>query len=136
MAHPPTPDPIGAASARLFAAGVAGRDRLLALRFLGILLVQADASGRVHGDPDDLVGLGILQGMQPAEVEHSRRWLEAVGVLERDPAGWFIRDFTPVGEEVPPREAMDAIARVLGREVDRPRVVVVENELPPDVTPV
>src|SRR3954470_7934978 len=115
---PPRPDPIGAASARLFAAGLDGRERLLALRFLGLLLVQADDEGRLHTDADDLVGLGILYDMEPDEVEESRRSLEAVGVLKRDAAGWFIRDFAPVGDEVPPAEALGAIARVLGRPLD------------------
>jgi hypothetical protein len=124
MTTPPTPDPIGAASARLFAGGVGGRERLLALRFLGILLARADDDGLLHADPDDLVGLGLLNGMEWDDIESSRRLLEDVGVLEREPVGWFIRDFAPVGDEVPPADAMAAIARVLNKPVDAPVVVV------------
>ncbi|MCU1448752.1 MAG: hypothetical protein JWP02_922 [Acidimicrobiales bacterium] len=111
-------DPISAASARLFGAGIDRRQRLVALRFLGLLVAQADRHGRVLCDPDDLVGLGILNGLSPEEVNRSRLSLEAVGVLDREPSGWFIQDFSPVGDEVPPAEAMDAIARVLARPAE------------------
>jgi len=120
MANSPTPDPIGAASARLYGIGVGGQDRLLALRFLGILLAHADSDGLLHADPDDLIGLGLLNGMEWEDIEESRRLLETAGVLEREPSGWFIRDFAPVGDEVPPAEAMAAIARVLNKPVDAP----------------
>ena len=122
----PMRDPISIASSRLFGVGVDRRQRLTALRFLGVLLVRADADGRIHCDPEDLAGLGILNGLRPDEVERSRIWLEAVGVLEREPTGWFIHDFAPVADEVPPAEAMAAIARVLGRPVEDEPVVVAE----------
>jgi hypothetical protein len=109
------PDPISSASARLYAAGIDRRQRLATLRFLGILLANADEEGRIHCDPDDLVGLGLLNDMLPEEVTRSRLSLEAVDAIERDPTGWLIRDFTPVGEEVPPAEVMAAIGRVLAK---------------------
>jgi hypothetical protein len=111
----PVPDAIGVASARLFAAGVDRRQRLLSLRFLGILLAGADEDGRIDCDPDDLVGLGLLHGMLPDEVDRSRAWLEAVDVLDREPTGWFIKNFSPVGDEVPPADVMAAIGRVLAK---------------------
>ena len=110
-----TRDPISVASARLFGAGADAQERLLALKFLGVLMERADDKGRVRCDPDDLVGLGLLHGLEPHEVDRSRRWLELVSVLDRRGDAWVIRDFSPVGAEVPPAEAMDAIARALGR---------------------
>src|SRR5438270_6939601 len=111
----PVPDPISSASARLFAAGVDRRQRLVTLRFLGILLASADDDGRIQVDPDDLVGLGLLHGLLPEEVNRSRLSLEAVGALERDPTGWLVKDFKPVGDEVPPADVMAAIGRVLAK---------------------
>ena len=99
--HAPVPDPISSASARLFAAGIDRRQRLVTLRFLGILLANAGDDGRIQCDPDDLVGLGLLHGLVPEEVTRGRLSLEAVGALERDPTGWLITDFAPVGDEVP-----------------------------------
>ena len=99
----------------MFAAGVDRRQRLLALRFLGILLAGADEDGRIDCEPDDLVGLGLLHDMLPDEVNCSRAWLEMVDVLEREPTGWFIKNFAPVGDEVPPADVMAAIGRVLAR---------------------
>ena len=118
--NPPTgsaPDPIGWASARLFAAGVERQQRLVTLRFLGILLETADAEGHVHCDPDDLAGLGLLNGMESEEVARSRVLLETFGILEREPTGWFIKHFAPVDDEVPPAEVMAAISRTLARPV-------------------
>jgi hypothetical protein len=139
MAPRPTngsvPDPISSASARLFAAGVDRRQRLVTLRFLGILLANADDEGRIHCDPDDLVGLGLLNDMLPEEVTRSRQSLEAVDAIERDPTGWLIRDFTPVGDEVPPAEAMAAIGRVLAQPVadEAPVLVPIAPPLPDPV---
>ena len=119
--RPPTgssPDPIGWASARLFAAGVEREQRLVALRFLGILLETADEYGRVHCDPDDLVGLGLLYGLQPDEVTRSRALLETVGVLEREGVGWSIRHFVVPTAEAPPAEVMAAIGRALAKPLD------------------
>jgi hypothetical protein len=116
--RPPTgspPDPIGNASARLFAAGVERQQRLITLRFLGVLLEIADEDGHVHCDPDDLVGLGLLHGMEAEEVTRSRALLETFGVLDRESTGWCIKNFTPSGNEVPPAEVMAAIGRALGR---------------------
>jgi hypothetical protein len=116
--RPPTgsaPDPIGRASARLYAAGVQGQQRLVTLRFLGILLESADEDGHVNCDPDDLVGLGMLHGIDAEEVTRSRALLETFDVLDREPTGWFIKHFAPVGDEVPPAEAMAAISRAMGR---------------------
>src|SRR5438105_1004240 len=112
-----TPDPIGVASARLFSAGADRDERLLALKFLGVLIARADADGQVLCDPDDLVGLGLLHGLEAGEVDRSRRWLELVSVLERQGDAWRITPFSPVGGEVPPAAAMDAIGRALGRPV-------------------
>ena len=109
------PDPIGAASARLFAAGVERGQRMLALRFLGILISQADDDGLVRCDPDDLAGLGLLHGLQIDEIDRSRMLLEALGVLDREPAGWFIHDFAPADPEVPPAEFLAAVSRTLSR---------------------
>jgi hypothetical protein len=123
---PPTgsaPDPIGRASARLFAAGVEREQRLVTLRFLGILLETADAEGRVHCDPDDLVGLGLLHGLEAEEVTRSRALLETFDVLDREPTGWAIKHFAPVGDEVPPAEVMAAIGRALAKP-ERKEVVV------------
>ena len=140
MAKSPPSDPIGDASARLFAIGIGGRDRLLALRFLGILLAQAGYDGRVHGGPYDLLGLGLFHGMEADEVERSRRSLEAAGVLDPEPGGWWrIRNFAPVGDdEVPPAEVMAMIGRVLGKEVEAPAPVDTAPAAPlsPDITPV
>ena len=111
----PVPDPIGSASAQLFAAGVERGQRLLCLRFLGILLATADDEGHVHCDPDDLAGLGLLHGMTPEEVNRSRTLLETFGVLDRVPTGWSISHFHPVGDEVPPADVMAAIGRVLAK---------------------
>src|SRR5947207_8671642 len=121
-------DPISVASARLFGAGVEGQERLIALKFLGALMASADEHGRVSCDPDDLVGLGLLHGLDPQDVDRSRRWLELVSVLERRDDGWVIAHFSPVGPEVPPADAMDAIARALGRPLpagSRPEPVLV-----------
>lgn len=115
----PVPDPIGSASARLFAAGVERQQRLQCLRFLGILLATADDEGHVHCDPDDLGGLGLLHGMTVEEVNRSRILLETFNVLRREDTGWSIKHFAPVGDdEVPPAEAMAAISRVLARPAD------------------
>lgn len=111
----PAPDPIGAASARLFAAGVERQQRLLCLRFLGILLAAADERGHVHTDPDDLAGLGLLHGMSAEEVNRSRVLLETFGVLVRELTGWSIEYFAPIDDEVAPAEAMAAISRVLAK---------------------
>jgi hypothetical protein len=119
--RPPTgsaPDPIGRASARLYAAGVERQQRLLTLRFLGILLEIADDAGHVHCDPDDLVGLGLLHGMDIEEITRSRALLETFDVLDREPTGWSIKHFSPVGDEVPPAEVMAAIGRAMGRPLD------------------
>ncbi|MBV8159626.1 MAG: hypothetical protein JO265_01770 [Acidimicrobiia bacterium] len=116
--QPPTssaPDPIGWASARLFGAGVERTQRLATLRFLGILLETADDEGHVRCDPDDLAGLGLLHGMDAEEVTRSRTLLETFGVLDRVPTGWLIKHYGPVGDEVPPAEALAAIGRVLAR---------------------
>ena len=118
---PPTgssPDPIGHASARLYAAGVGREQRLVTLRFLGILLQNADEEGHVRCDPDDLVGLGLLYDLDPDEVARSRALLETFGMLDRSPTGWFIRHFAPVGDEVPPAEALAAISRVLAEPAE------------------
>jgi len=112
------PDPIGFASARLFAEGVERQQRLLCLRFLGVLLESADAEGHVHCDPDDLAGLGLLQGMTVEEVTLSRILLETFGILDREPTGWSIKQFAPVGDEVPPAAVMAAIGRVLAKPAD------------------
>src|SRR5438477_1099060 len=116
--HAPVPGPITSAAARLFAAGIDRRQRLVTLRFLGILLANAGDDGRIQCDPDDLVGLGLLHGLVPEEVTRGRLSLEAVGALERDPTGWLITDFAPVGDEVPPADAMAAIGRVLAQPAD------------------
>jgi len=113
-----SPDPIGWASARLYAGGVERQQRLATLRFLGILLETADAEGHVHCDPDDLAGLGLLHGLEADEVARSRGLLEAFGVLDREETGWRIRHFAPVGDEVPPAEVMAAIGRALAKPVD------------------
>ena len=113
----PAPDPIGAASARLFAAGVERQQRLLCLRFLGILLAAADDEGHVHTDPDDLAGLGLLHGLSAEEVNRSRVLLETFGVLEREPTGWSIQHFAEIADEVPPADALAAISRVLAKPV-------------------
>src|SRR5205807_7652615 len=70
-------------------------------------------AGRVHVDPDDLVGLGLLDGLEPGEVDRSRRVLELVGVLEREGGAWRIAGFTPADAGARPAEAMAAIARAL-----------------------
>lgn len=88
------------------------------LRFLGILLASADEDGHVHTDPDDLAGLGLLHGMTTDEVNRSRILLETFGVLDRESTGWFIKHFTPVGDEVPPADAMAAIDRVLAKPAE------------------
>jgi hypothetical protein len=106
------------ASARLFAAGVERQQRLLCLRFLGILLASADDGGHVHTDPDDLAGLGLLHGMSAEEVNRSRVLLETFGVLEREPTGWSIVYFTPIDDEIAPAEALAAISRVLAKPAD------------------
>ena len=111
------PDPIGSASARLFAAGVERQQRLLCLRFLGILLATADDDGHVHCDPDDLSGLGLLHGMTTEEVDRSRVLLETFGILGRKDTGWSIKHFAPVGDEVPPADVMAAIGRVLAKPI-------------------
>jgi len=133
---PPTgssPDPIGWASARLFAADVERQQRLVTLRFLGILLETADETGLLHCDPDDLAGLGLLHGMDPDEVTRSRALLEMVGVLEREATGWSIKHFAPATAEAPPAEVMAAIGRVLAKplntdEAPAPHPVVVPME--------
>jgi len=53
--------------------------------------------------------------MLPEEGDRSRLSLEAVGALERDPTGWLVKDFKPVGDEVPPADVMAAIGRVLAK---------------------
>ena len=123
MSPPPTgspPDPIGRASARLYAAGVERQQRLITLRFLGVLLEAADDDGHVLCDPDDLMGLSLLHGMDAEEATRSRALLETFGVLDREPTGWFIKDFAPPGDEVPPAEVMAAIGRALGRPLAEP----------------
>ena len=114
----PVPDPIGSASARLFAAGVERHQRLLCLQFLGVLLESADPEGHVQFDPDDLAGLGLLQGMTLEEVTRSRILLETFGILNREPTGWSIKNYAPVDEEVPPAAVMAAIGRVLAKPAD------------------
>ena len=93
----------------------------------------ADDEGHVRCDPDDLAGLGLLHDMEPDEVTRSRALLETFGVLDREPTGWLIKHYAPVGNEVPPAEVMAAIGRTLSRPVDAapapaPAPVVVQLE--------
>ena len=92
--------------------------RLVTLRFLGILLDVADEDGHVHCDPDDLAGFGLLYGLESDEVARSRALLETFGLLDREPTGWFIKHFAPVGDEVPPAAVMAAISRTLAKPVE------------------
>jgi len=116
------------ASARLFAVVVDRRQRLVALRFLAMLMEQADHAGRVHVDPDDLVGLGLLNGLQADEVDRSRRLLELVGVLDREGEAWRIAGFGPDEAGLPHAHAMAAIAQVLEPPAPAPDWSDVEPE--------
>jgi hypothetical protein len=113
--------------------------RLLCLRFLGVLLESADASGHIHCDPDDLAGLGLLQGMTLEEVTRARILLETFGILDRESTGWSIKNFAPIDDEVPPAAVMAAIGRVLAKPADGDAAARVPTVAPaadpPDVVP-
>jgi hypothetical protein len=88
-----------------------------------VLLESADADGHIHCDPDDLAGLGLLQGMTLEEVTRSRILLETFGILDREPTGWSIKNFAPVDDEVPPAAVMAAIGRVLAKPADQAEAI-------------
>jgi len=83
-------DPVGAASARLLAAGVPRPDRLFALRVLGLLLDHADRNGVVRLHPGMLAGEFTLDRLR---VEAAYLRLRAAGVLLPAPDGWRIDEF-------------------------------------------
>ena len=108
-------DPISVVSARLFGRGVHRQERMTVLRFLGILLAEADAGGRLRLNPVDLMVLGHQHGLTADEVDASLGWLEEISALERRNDAWVIADYVPMACEPPPIEALEAIANVLAR---------------------
>lgn len=82
-------DPVSAASAALFAAGVSRTRRMAVLQLFGLLLDHADVSGRVH--PREVL---VAFGISPEGAMFDLALLETVGAvhpdLDRADGAWFI----------------------------------------------
>jgi hypothetical protein len=108
-------DPVGSASARLLAAGLPLGERRQALRVLGALLDDAGSGGRLPGNPLTFLGLVGRLGIPLEDVLRHRRWLEAVGALERDGRGWVVKGAEHhLSSAVSTVDALDCIAALLG----------------------
>lgn len=106
-------DPVGVASARMYARGIAGADRLEALKLLGVLIDHADHAGRVSFDADVLAA-ELAAGINQAHRYY--RWLESTGVIQREGDGWQIVGYTPPTGAMSTADAMDVVARVMARD--------------------
>jgi hypothetical protein len=105
-----TPDLVGRTSARLLADGVERRDRLEALRLLGVLDASTDASGTVRRPLDDLAAefelpvLGVLRSLEHLQragaVRRVGGTVELVGRPEEGIGGLGLADFLDDVREV------------------------------------
>ena len=109
----PEHDPITVASARMYARGISGPDRMAALKLLGVLLDHAQHDGSVTFDADVLAA-ELAAGIN--EAHRYYRWLESTGVLSREADGWRIEGYTPALSRVDNTAAMDVLAKHLDRE--------------------
>lgn len=115
-------DPLGRASARLYAVGLGLGERRRALRLLGALLDMAGPGGRLPSDLQTLAALVGEHGIPADDLDSYLGWLEDVAAVERGAHGWVVLGHqhhrrSPVSTV----EALDIIASVLDRERLRDR---------------